>query len=295
MLISFLSTLTLPLYINLVNVSQKAPCENTFRAITNALQASKLCDITGLFSVACARHGCYAPQALVDLFKGEQQKNADFSFLRGLKHTHVQYDQTVLFVYDIICQYIVYILERIGQHLPPGLVIDAAIGLFHVHAHKEQCFFQFAPTFIPGTAIISGEILESLWSTLNSISPMARTATLAHRAETLDDHATDSNHKKTIGMVSGLCRSYRHAVDMVEHAKTYYQNLTDEAGTMAVEKWTDDIMKAESNRRQDVKVMDIYAAKLAQSPADTRQPASGLQASPLSSWMELSLAVEEKQ
>jgi hypothetical protein len=124
---------------------------------------------------------------------------------------------------------------------------------------------------------------------------MARTATLAHRAETLDDHATDSNHKKTIGMVSSLCRSYRHAVDMLEHAKTYYQNLTDEAGAVAVEKWTDEIKKAEIDRRGDVKVMDVYAAKLAETPMDIRQPTTGRQVSQLDSWMELSLAVEEKQ
>jgi Kyakuja-Dileera-Zisupton transposase len=247
-----------------------------------------------VFSVACGRHGCYAPQALVDLFKGEQQKNADFSFLKGLKYTRVQYDQTVFLIYDIICQYIVYILERIGQHLPPGLVIDAAIGLFHVHAHKEECFFRYAPTFIPGTGIVSGEILESLWSTLNSISPTARTATLAHRAEILDDHANDSNHKKTIGMVSSLCQSYQRAVDMLEHAKIYHQNLTEQAGITAVEKWMDDIQMAEINRRQDVKTMDIYAAKLAES-APQKQPALGTQVSPLVSWMEISLGVEEKQ
>jgi hypothetical protein len=109
----------------------------------------------------------------------------------------------------------------------------------------KNSFFQFAPTFIPGTGIVAGEILESLWSTLNSISPMARTATLANRAETLDDHASDSNHKKTIGMVDGLCRSYRRAMDMLEHAKAYYQNLTEQAGMAAVGKWTDDIESAD--------------------------------------------------
>jgi len=274
--------------------SQKAPCENTFRAITNALQASKLCDVTGVFSVACGRHGCYAPQSLVDLFKGEQQKNADFSFLKGLKYTRVEYDQTVVFIYDIICQYIVYIRQRIGHLLDPRLIIDAAIGLFHVHAHREQCFFQFAPTFIPGTGIVAGEILESLWSSLNSISPMSRTATLANRAETLDDHATDSNHKKTIGMVISLGRNFRHAVDMLAHAKGYYENLTEEAGVTAVERWTQDIENAERNRREDLTVMDIYAANLA-TPLDNQQSAAGTPNSPLVPWMELSLKVEEKQ
>lgn len=201
-------------------------------------------------------------------------------------------------------------MERIGRHLPRDLDIDAAIGLFHVHAHKDECFFQYATSFIPGAGVVAGEILESLWSTLNSISPTARTATLAHRAEILDDHATDSNHKKNLGMVSSLCRSYRHAVDMLDHSKTYYQNLTDQAGRTMVEKWTDDIVAAEAKRKYDKTAMDIYAAKLAGTSQENSYPASGSTASgipasgipvsqmpdgPLASWMELSLAVEEKQ
>jgi hypothetical protein len=250
-----------------------------------------------VFSIACGRHGCYVPQALADLFKGEQQKNGDFCLIKGLKHTNFQYEQGCLLIYDIICQYIVYILERIGTHLPPGLVIDAAIGLFHVHAHKDECFFRYAPSFIPGTGIVAGEILESLWSTLNSISPMARTATLAHRAEILDDHTTDSNHKKMLGMVSGLCRTYRHAVDMLDHAKSYYQKLTEEAGVKAVEKWTNDIEVAENVRKKDVTAMDIYAAKIDKSPSDSRQQPAvpNTPVSPLVNWMELSLGVEKKQ
>ena len=46
---------------------QKAPCENTFRAITNALVASTSCDITGIVAIACAWHGCYVPNSIVDV------------------------------------------------------------------------------------------------------------------------------------------------------------------------------------------------------------------------------------
>lgn len=261
----------------------------------NALQASKVCDVTGLVSIACARHGCYAPQALVDLFKGEQQKNVDFAFLKALASTGVAPEQGVLLIYDIACQYFVHLQDRIGTHLPFGLDIEAAIGLFHVHAHKDQCFFQYATSFIPGAAIVAGEILESLWSTLNSISPTARTATLAHRAEMLDDHASDSNHKKNQGIISSLCRSHRTAIDMLDHAKTYYENLTANAGETAVDKWTHDIEVAELNRKHDISAMDIYAAKLPDTNRDTRHRVSGTDGSSLSSWMELSLAVEEKQ
>ena len=78
----------------------------------NALQSSKACDVTGVVGIACARHGCYAPNALVDLFKGEQQKNVDFGLLKAIKSTHVDPDQGLLLLYDIICQYIIYLLER---------------------------------------------------------------------------------------------------------------------------------------------------------------------------------------
>jgi len=260
----------------------------------NALLASKACDITGIVALACARHGCYAPNSLVDLFLGEGQKNMDFAVLRAILLTVVDPDQGLLLIYDIACQYIVHFLERIGRLLPEGLQVDAAIGLFHVHAHKDDCFFRFASTFIPGAGIVAGEILESLWSTLNSISPSARTATLAHRADLLDDHATDSNHKKMLGIVSSLYKNYQKATDMSAHALEYYENLTMQAGPIAVAKWEGDVMAAESARTSHRPVMDIYSAKL--DPPATSQSAPLDPSSPaLDRWMAFALIVEAKQ
>jgi len=54
--------------------------------------------------------------------------------------------------------------------------------------------------FTPGSGVVAGEILESLWANLNIIAHTTRTATLAHRAEVIEDHATDSNHKKALVM-----------------------------------------------------------------------------------------------
>jgi hypothetical protein len=261
----------------------------------NALLASKACDRTGLAGIVCGRHGGYAPNALVDLFKGEQQKNVDFAFLTALKTTGVDPDQGVLLMYDIACQYSIHLKERIDSHLPLGLVVDVGIGLFHIHAHKDECFFRYAPSFIPGAGVVAGEILESLWSTLNSISPTARTATLAHRAEMLDDHAADSNLKKMLGIVSSLCKSNRLARDMVELAETYYQNLTNEAGPTPVEKWRKEVERAEERRATDITAMDIYATRLDSVASASQQMAAGIGDSPLHHWMQLSLTVEEKQ
>jgi hypothetical protein len=151
-------------------------------------------------AIACARHGCFAPNSIVDLFCGEQQKNVDWSFLEVIWTTNVDPDQGIMLIYNIICQYFLYLKFRIGHLLHPDLEIDRAISLFHVHAHKEDCFYRFASSFIPGAGIVVGEILESLWSWLNPIAIATRTATLAHRAEVIDDHASDSNQKKLVGI-----------------------------------------------------------------------------------------------
>ena len=278
---------------------QKAPCENTFRAIQNALLASKACDLTGVVGIACARHGCFVPNTLVDLFKGEQQKNVDFAFLKALDIIGVDPEQGVLLIYDIACQYFVYLKERIGNLLPPGLMIDQAIDLFHVHAHKDECFFRFATTFIPGAAVVAGQVIESLWSNLNSISPTVRTATLPHRAEMLDDHTCDSNHKKLLSMTRNLRTRYMDATAMTSRADQYHLDVACTMDRSTLTLWEDEITTAESRRSIDVKVMDIYAARVpdflgphAASPAES---ASASASTPLDQWIEFSLLVEDTQ
>lgn len=176
---------------------------------------SKACDITGIVAIACARHGCFAPNSIADLTRGEQQKNVDWAFLEALRTTGVTSEQGVMLIYDIACQYFVHLHDRIGHLLPIGLEIDRAIGLFHVHAHREECLYRFTSTFIPGAGIVAGEILESLWAGLNAITPATRTATLAHRAEVIDDHAADSNFKKLLGMGEAFPPEVQKFIDSV--------------------------------------------------------------------------------
>ena len=179
---------------------------------------SKACDVTGIVAWACARHGCFAPNTVANMSAGEQQRDVDFGLLKLLITTHVDSRQGLKAIYDIVCQYIVYLLERIGHLLPPDLIIDAAIGLFHVHGHKDTCFFRYATSFIPGSGVVAGEILESLWSVLNAVTPAMRTATLAHRAEIMDDHMTESNHKKLLGMGKYLMKFFNH-ISLIIHFK----------------------------------------------------------------------------
>ena len=289
----------MPRTVLILFVFQRASCENTFRAISNALCASKSCDVTGVVAIACARHGCFVPNAMVDLFKSEQQKNMDFAFLSVIRVLGIDPEQGVMFMYDIVCQYIIHLLERIGYALPPGLQIDRAIGMFHVHAHKEQCFFRYAPSLIPGAGDVSGEIMESNWSILNGASPSTRTATLAHRSEVLDDHACDLNHKKMVGMTKFLCRQHKDATINLEEAAEYLAELTNDADELAIQQWTEEIERAERTRLVNAADMDIYGARVGQTTREPTDPSSGsVDAAPKSAtevWLELALLIEEQQ
>ena len=59
-------------------------------------------DITGIVGIACTCHGSYALNTIMDLFKGEQQKNVDFALLQAIKTTGVDPEQGLMVIYDII-------------------------------------------------------------------------------------------------------------------------------------------------------------------------------------------------
>ncbi|PPQ85582.1 hypothetical protein CVT24_009935, partial [Panaeolus cyanescens] len=281
-----------------IEQSTKAPCENSFKAIISAMIASKSCDRTGIAAIACARHGCYAPNAIVDLFRGEQQKNVDYALLRALETTQVDARQQTTLLYDIACQYMVHIQSRIGDQLQ-NRTLDFAIGLFHVHAHKDQCFFRFSPTFIPGLAVVIGEILESLWSVLNEVSIAARTATLASRAEMIDDHASDSNHKKALNMIHFLCGLLIKARNQSKALDTYFSNLNMMCSARTAE-WIKQVEYAENTRLSDVAVMDIYGTVQPNKPpppsSDMAQPRENdATSNKVFEYLELALFVEERQ
>ncbi|KAF8150124.1 hypothetical protein B0H34DRAFT_826383 [Crassisporium funariophilum] len=239
---------------------------------TNALLASKACDLTGVVAMCCARHGCFVPNSLVDLFKGEQQKNVDFSFLQALRIIGIEIEQGVMLIYDIVCQYIIHLLDRIGVHLPTGLTIERAIDHLHVHAHKDDCFYQFITTFIPGAAICAGQILESLWSNLNAISPTM------------------------LAMTETLCNRHVTATATVSKSDAYFLNISSTVDAATQVAWEAEVMAAEANCAGNVQSMDVYAARvddrLGVDMASASASSTGL---PIELWMEYALVVEETQ
>jgi len=186
------------------NLLKKTPSCHRYRVQDGAEIAHHGRRSTGIGGHCCARHGCFAPSSMVDFQKGERQMNMDWSLCEALASTNVSGIENVLHIYDIGCQYHVHLRDRINNN--PLLEIDdriklvEAIGLFHVHGHQDECLYRYATSYIPGAGIVDGEILETLWAILNTVSPSTRTATQAHRTEILDDHMGDSNFKKMVNI-----------------------------------------------------------------------------------------------
>ena len=119
-------------------------------------------------------------------------------------HHGMGYGQQVINFYDINCQYSKNLHRHIAENqfisLPLGLKIQPGIGIWHVHGHQTQCFVRYAPNFIPGVGNVDGEIMETLWSSLNIVSPSTRGMATPHQQEMLDFQMNDSNFLKMVRM-----------------------------------------------------------------------------------------------
>ena len=127
----------------------------------------------------------------------------DYTLVHSLQHK-VDPAQQVIHFYDVKCQYNKNLHRCIANNklisLPPDLKIVPGIGIWHVHGHQTQCFAWHVPNVIPGAGNVDGEIMETLWSSLNIISPSTRGMVTPHRQEMLNFQMNDSNFVKMIRM-----------------------------------------------------------------------------------------------
>jgi Kyakuja-Dileera-Zisupton transposase len=129
--------------------------------------------------------------------------NVDYAICNALKYETTGITEALV-NYDIACQWSIKFQERVdnSQHLsiPKHLKIIPAVGKFHLGAHISECFPLFSLNFVHGAGQQDGEILETLWSSLNKVSGSIRAMSKAHRHEVLDDYMRDSNWKKLVGI-----------------------------------------------------------------------------------------------
>ncbi|TEB34685.1 hypothetical protein FA13DRAFT_1707537 [Coprinellus micaceus] len=202
----------------------------------------------------------------VDLQKGERQINMDLALSEACDATKAGQTLGLRFAYDINCQYCVNFHQRVGPgkplSIPENMALLFVIGLFHVHGHKEECLARYAPTFVPGAGVCSGEIGESLWSTLNPIANMIRGMTLGHRIDTMEACMRDNNWKKVLGMVYWLISQHKRAKIGSKDASDDFDKLDKTPPDHLRQQWQADMEKANKGRFHDPKAMDVYMSAI---------------------------------
>jgi hypothetical protein len=127
----------------------------------------------------------------------------DYSIFKALNF-NMEGIKAALISYDVMCQWSVHMMSRLARSphlkLPDDLELRLAIGLFHIHGHRDTCLARYSPSFIEGGRQIDGETIETLWAPLNEISRSTRGMSTSHRREVIDDHMNDSNWKKLVGV-----------------------------------------------------------------------------------------------
>jgi hypothetical protein len=166
-------------------------------------------------------------------------------------------------------------LERIERNnklsIAEHIELVHAIGLFHIHGHKNDCLYRWATNYVPGAGVIDGEVLETLWSVLNTVSAATRTASLAHM--------NDSNWKKMLHIgdiihdspwptidndfaVQAIIKRYNRALENLAEAQSAFERLNESAPPDYVDVWDTTILEAESARNVNPSVMDVMQSRI---------------------------------
>lgn len=83
---------------------------------------------------------------------------------------------------------------------PEFAEVMGGVGVWHIYGHVFECYGRWSNLYARRCGIVDGEILETLWSILNSILESCRGMSLANREEVISMFQSDSNLKKTLSM-----------------------------------------------------------------------------------------------
>ncbi|KAF8170039.1 hypothetical protein K438DRAFT_1614355, partial [Mycena galopus ATCC 62051] len=159
---------------------------------------------TGVGMGVCVRHKFVQPNGVGDLQKGERYANMDWIFGCILKHVHQRLKKIVS--YDIVCQWIARLKERMLE-LPPSAryvlvmkILRFAIPKMHIKGHRGPCGWNFSLNIIPGSGQTDGEGIERPWAHIGGVGTSTREMGPGSREDTLNAHWGSWNWQKVVGL-----------------------------------------------------------------------------------------------
>ena len=221
------------------------------------------------------------------MLNARRQAEMDYALSEALKYNTSPEDiKRVLVLYDIMCKYGLHVLRRfrLGSKLnwPEFNEFIKGVGVWHIYAHIKECFPRFSPLFLPRVGLVDGEVVETIWSNLNSVTNSCRTMSLANRAETINAHMNNINWHKIIGMsewhlilfashtrsytisikASTLLRKWKKAVKLTQQRKRTLTSLNQSCTHEDRRRWMSEVEEAMRLRREgNTSAMDILVDK----------------------------------
>jgi hypothetical protein len=157
-----------------------------------------------------------------------RQMNIDYAICNALKYQTAGMEECLI-NYDVCCQWYKNFHRRVDNSttlsIPPNMSIIPGIGKFHLGGHVKECFALFSLNFILGAGQQDGEILETLWASLNKASGSIRAMSKAHRQEYIDALMRDSNWKKTVRMSWSFTTVLTISSKMIAQVNRFRQNM----------------------------------------------------------------------
>jgi len=111
----------------------------------------------------------------------------------------------VLFSYDLACKYGINFLSRVtgGKVKLYDInhpTVDFLVPKFHLASHKPSCADTYSFNFTPLVGRMSGEHVETIWSSFNWLQYSTREMGAGSRRDILFDHMNFWNWSKTVKM-----------------------------------------------------------------------------------------------
>ncbi|KIK64900.1 hypothetical protein GYMLUDRAFT_110929, partial [Collybiopsis luxurians FD-317 M1] len=160
---------------------------------------------TGLALATCTRHDSIHAHSDTSTLLTMYYKYIlmDFSLLSSIKSFP---NLLVTISYDIMCQYLKKLYQRIASYPPilhtptPFPRYQLLVPKFHLAVHKQDCIWSFSYNYAMGVGHTNGEGVERNWSTQNALSGSTKKMGPGSHRDTLDDHFGDHNWCKTISL-----------------------------------------------------------------------------------------------
>ncbi|KAH7903790.1 hypothetical protein BJ138DRAFT_1107385 [Hygrophoropsis aurantiaca] len=277
---------------------ERSNCNN-HRAVNQADADRHKLEASGLGGAACARHGNFVPNAMVDFQKGERQMNMDYALCNAVAYNAEGLTKAINF-YDINCQYSIKLLERINRNpfLSKDPALEIILGNWHLACPwtPRSLFCQICTQLHKGRQQSRrrnhGDLVVLAEPHLPHL-PWDDRRSPKGKPGCSDGIMTRSLSKKYVKAVKGQCES----------ATTFWE-LNESAPADSIKQWKEEAKAAMDNRGTNPAGMDIFEVKFYKVPtpkviklrilADQRTENIG-HARGAATWIARGLKVEESQ